>query len=145
MTYHGVVDPMPTVYIQFSGPSFQRLQVQQALTGAHRARGMMHRSLLPGHRGMLLSWPDDASSRKLWMRSTLISLDAIFIAANGTIVGILEYMAPESDDLETVGVPAQHVLEVNGGFVAEHGVAIGQRVFILPAGGLLAAMRSETP
>lgn len=144
MTYHSTADPMPTAYVQFSGRGSPRIQVQQALTFEHRKRGLMQRGFLPGHRGMLLSWETDGP-RRLWMRDTHIPLDMIFIAAGGTIAGIIQNVTPLSDAPQSVGNPAQHVLEVNAGFVAQHGVAVGQRISILPARGLLAATRSETP
>jgi uncharacterized membrane protein (UPF0127 family) len=89
----------------------------------------MYRTTLPADDGMLFSW-DQEQPRSFWMQNTCIPLDMLFIAGDGTIVGILEQV-PTLNTLPR-GVPcaAQHVLEVNAGWTRMHGVKPGQRIDI---------------
>ncbi len=89
--------------------------------------GLMNRSSLDENSGMLFVFDTD-ETHSFWMKDTLISLDMIFINAAKNIVFIEENATPLS---ETPIVPTEacrYVLEVNGGFVASHGVSVGDTV-----------------
>jgi uncharacterized membrane protein (UPF0127 family) len=105
------------------------VSVELALDDASHTRGLMYRTQLDPDAGMLFSWSRE-QPRSFWMMNTCIPLDMLFIAADGTIVGILEQV-PTLNTLPR-GVPcaAQHVLEVNAGWTREHGVVPGQKVDI---------------
>jgi uncharacterized membrane protein (UPF0127 family) len=62
------------------------------------------------------------------MKNTLIPLDIIFIAKDMTIAGIAENAEPLNESLRKVGKPSLYVLEVNGGWTKQHGVAAGAKV-----------------
>lgn len=89
----------------------------------------MYATALGENAGMLFSWPDEAI-RSFWMHNTCIPLDMLFIAADGTISGILEQVPPMNDEPRSIRCPTQHVLEVNAGWARRHGVEPGQRVVI---------------
>lgn len=76
---------------------------------------------------MLFSWPLE-EQRTFWMRNTCIPLDMLFIAADGTILGILEQVPVMNDGPRTVPCPAAHVLEVNAGWCRKRAVRAGMRV-----------------
>jgi uncharacterized membrane protein (UPF0127 family) len=107
------------------------VEVELARTDTHRARGLMYRTELDADAGMLFSWPT-ASLRSFWMRNTCLPLDMLFIAADGTIAGVLEQVPTLNERPRGVRCPAAHVLEVNAGYVRAHGVEPGQRIEITP-------------
>lgn len=129
------VDPtgpleLPMGAVQFSdAPSAPRVAVELALDDAARTRGLMYRTRLDADAGMLFSW-DREQPRSFWMLNTCIPLDMLFIAADGTIVGILEQVPTLNTAPRGVPCAAQHVLEVNAGWTRQHGVVPGQKVAI---------------
>jgi hypothetical protein len=99
--------------------------VEIADSDASRAKGLMMRTFLPQGKGMLFVWPEEAP-RTMWMKDTFISLDMIFIDAQGNIVGIVTDAVPH--DLSPLGTdrPARYVLEVPAGDAKRLGLAVGQ-------------------
>jgi uncharacterized membrane protein (UPF0127 family) len=99
--------------------------VEIADSDASRAKGLMMRTFLPQGKGMLFVWPEEGP-RTMWMKDTFISLDMIFIDAQGNIVGIVTDAAPH--DLSPLGTdrPARYVLEVPAGDAKRLGLAVGQ-------------------
>jgi uncharacterized protein len=89
----------------------------------------MFRTKLDADAGMLFSWNKE-QPRSFWMLNTCIPLDMLFIAADGTIVGILEQVPTLNTQPRGVPCAAAHVLEVNAGWTRLHGVAPGQKVDI---------------
>lgn len=102
-------------------------QVEIAADDAARARGLMHRKSLAPDRGMLFDFhtPRPVS---FWMRNTYISLDMIFIRADGRILSIARNTTPLSDQGVPSGGPVRAVLELVGGRAAEIGALPGDRV-----------------
>jgi len=120
--------PLPQGAVRFAdAPSAPRISVERALDDVARARGLMYRTRLDADAGMLFSW-DTEAPRSFWMRNTCIPLDMLFIAADGTIVGILEQVPTLNTLPRGVPCPAKHVLEVNAGWTRQHGVVPGQKV-----------------
>ncbi len=67
------------------------------------------------------------------MKNTLIPLDMLFVAADLTIVDIVEGAVPcEADPCPfyTSSAPFQYALEVNAGFVQDHGIRVGDGVVL---------------
>jgi uncharacterized membrane protein (UPF0127 family) len=110
-------------------PGQPAVEVEFAREPAHRERGLMFRTSLPSDAGMLFSWKTD-EVRHFWMHNTCIPLDMLFVAADGTILGILEQVPTLNDDSRSVPCPARHVLEVNAGYTRAHGIKPGQRIEI---------------
>jgi len=114
--------------VHFSdAPAEPQVTVELARTDPERSRGLMYRTALDGDHGMLFSW-DQEARRSFWMQNTCIPLDMLFIAADGTIVGILEQVPTLNTLPREVPCAAQHVLEVNAGWTRAHGVLPGQHV-----------------
>ena len=90
---------------------------------AKQARGLMFRKELGENEGMIFIFGND-SVRSFWMMNTLIPLDLIFAAKNGSIVDIKENFAPGTLTPYR-SEPASYVLEVNAGFVKKHGIKEG--------------------
>jgi len=63
-----------------------------------------------------------------WMKNTLIPLSIAYMDSEGRIVDIQD-MEPRYDEPPhyVSAEPAQYALEVNKGFLDEHGVKVGDR------------------
>ena len=122
----GCRDGGPMAVIRGSGGAVE-VSLEVAATPAERERGLMYRSSLAEGRGMLFVFDDD-QDRTFWMKNTLIPLDMLFIARDGTVVGVHPDATPYSTANISVGRPSRYVLEVPGGYAARHGIAAGARV-----------------
>ena len=107
------------------GPVDVALEV--AATPETQQRGLMYRSALADDHGMLFVFPID-SEHEFWMKNTLIPLDMLFIAHDGTIVAIHADAKPLSTAPISVGKVSRYVLEVPGGYAARRHIASGDRV-----------------
>jgi len=106
--------------------------VEIADTLDEQALGLMYRTALAQDHGMLFVFEDEAY-RTFWMKNTLLALDIVFIDADGIIVDSKQHFAPcdnEPCELYTSKEQSMYALEVNAGFVAAHGIDIGDRVNI---------------
>ncbi|MBN8521860.1 MAG: DUF192 domain-containing protein [Alphaproteobacteria bacterium] len=93
-----------------------------------RIKGLMHRESLDPQSGMLF-WLGSEKPVSFWMKNTLIPLDMIFIAKDGTITRIHENAQP----LDETPIPSHGavmaVLEINGGQASDMGIKPGDKVF----------------
>ena len=71
-----------------SGGREIKFDVDLALNDAQRSRGLMFREKLGPYEGMLFDFHQEAPV-SFWMKNTLIPLDMVFIAADGTVRHIL--------------------------------------------------------
>jgi uncharacterized membrane protein (UPF0127 family) len=101
--------------------------VEMAVTPEQHAKGLMFRRELPEGRGMLFDFRKEQPT-SFWMKNTYISLDMIFIRADGRILRVAENTAPLSEALVSSGGPVRAVLEVIGGTARKLGIAAGDRV-----------------
>ena len=122
----GCRDHGPVAAIRGPGGAVE-VSLEVAATPAERERGLMYRSSLAEGRGMLFVFDEDGN-HTFWMRNTLIPLDMLFIARDGTVVGIHANATPLSTANIAVGKPSRYVLEVPGGWAARHGISAGARV-----------------
>jgi uncharacterized membrane protein (UPF0127 family) len=105
----------------------QVFSVELAKTDKERETGLMYRKELADGRGMLFDFtPEQQVS--MWMKNTFISLDMIFIRADGRILRIAENTEPQSTKIISSGGLAKGVLEVIGGTAKKYGIAPGDRV-----------------
>jgi uncharacterized membrane protein (UPF0127 family) len=105
--------------------------VELAKTDRERERGLMYRKKLGEGRGMLFSFEEERVLT-FWMHNTCIPLDMLFIARDGTIVGIEESTPTMSDETFSPGCPASYVLEVDAGWARANGVVAGAKVALPP-------------
>jgi uncharacterized membrane protein (UPF0127 family) len=96
---------------------------------ADAERGLMYRTGLAAEQGMLFVWSDERI-RTFWMKNTCIPLDMLFIAGDGTIVGVIEEAPVLNEELLSIPCAASFVLEVNAGFTRHHGVTPGMKAAI---------------
>jgi uncharacterized membrane protein (UPF0127 family) len=110
-----------------SGDKRHAFQVEVMRTDEQRARGLMHRNYMPADRGMLFDFKA-VEPVAMWMQNTYISLDMLFIRADGTIARIAERTEPLSTRTIPSGEPVLSVLEINGGVSKTLGIKPGDRV-----------------
>ncbi|MDG4868476.1 DUF192 domain-containing protein [Guyparkeria sp. 1SP6A2] len=104
--------------------------VELANDPASRRRGLMHRSELPANRGMLFTYPDEAS-RSFWMKDVRFSLDLLFLDRHWRLVHLVEHAPPcTGNDCPGYGrgVEAQYVLELPAGTAARLALENGARL-----------------
>jgi uncharacterized membrane protein (UPF0127 family) len=101
--------------------------VEMATTEEEKTTGLMYRKELADGTGMLFDFsPEQQVS--MWMKNTYISLDMIFIRADGRILRIAENTEPLSTRIIPSGGLAKGVLEVIAGTAQKYGIAPGDRV-----------------
>jgi uncharacterized membrane protein (UPF0127 family) len=103
------------------------IDVEIARTPAEEQRGLMFRTKLGADKGMIFVWPTERI-RTFWMHNTCLPLDMLFLAKDGTIVGLLEQVPTLNDEPRQVNCPAAYVLEVNAGWSRRHGVKPGMKL-----------------
>lgn len=101
------------------------VKVAVASTMTARAKGLMGVSQMAADSGMLFLFADDRQ-RGFWMKDTPIPLSIAFLDASLKVV----FMADMTPNTTTVvggfnAPPMRYALEVNQGWFAAHGVAVG--------------------
>src|SRR5262245_23566585 len=104
-----------------------KFDVELALNDVERARGLMFREKLGPYEGMLFDFYREAPVG-FWMKNTLIPLDMVFIAGDGTIRHIHANAKPHSTDTIPSEYPVRAVLEINGGSARLLGIKPGDKV-----------------
>ena len=104
-----------------------RFDVEIAETDRQMARGLMFRTELAEDAGMLFDYrlPQPIA---MWMKNTLIPLDMLFVADDGTIVRIESWTTPLSLAAISSGGPVRAVIELKGGISERLGIRPGDRV-----------------
>lgn len=110
-----------------SGGREIKFDVDLALNDVERARGLMFRDKLGPYEGMLFDFYQEAPV-SFWMKNTLIPLDMVFIAADGTVRHVHSNAVPLSTDTIPSQFPVRAVLEINGGSAKLLGIKPGDKV-----------------
>ena len=105
----------------------QVFSVEMATTEQEKETGLMYRKELADGKGMLFDFSPEQQVA-MWMKNTYISLDMIFIRADGRILRIAENTEPLSTNIIPSGGLAKGVLEVIAGTAQKYGIAPGDRV-----------------
>ena len=104
-----------------------KFEVELATNDAERSRGLMYRKQLGAYDGMLFDFYQEMPV-SFWMKNTLIPLDMVFIAADGTVKHVHANAVPLSTDAVPSRFPVRAVLEINGGSAALLGIKPGDKV-----------------
>ncbi len=110
-----------------SGDSVHRFDIEIADEPQERSRGLMFREFLSPEAGMLFIYPNEQIA-SFWMKNTLIPLDMLFIANDGTILQISPNAVPHSLQPVQSEVPVRAVFEINGGQAGAMGIKVGDTV-----------------
>jgi uncharacterized protein len=118
--------PPPTAVF----PDGFAVKMSLAITPEEQERGLMFVEDLPDDRGMIFIYDAD-DIRPFWMKNCKISMDFIWLAANGSVVDITRDAPPcPGDPCPTFqsSAPSRYNLEVRGGLAAAHGLKTGDKV-----------------
>ncbi|NJW53782.1 DUF192 domain-containing protein [Salinimicrobium oceani] len=112
-----------------SGDTIQHLKLEIADNDYERETGLMYRQAMDQDQGMLFIFEQE-EPRGFYMKNTHIPLDLIFLNAQRKIVSISKNAQPES--LETIpsNLPAQYVLEINGGLSDQWNLETGDSLIL---------------
>ncbi len=108
------------------------LQVEVARTAAAREEGLMFRKTVT--RGMLFVF-DASQPLTFWMKNTLVPLDILFFADDGSLVSSTSMIPCVSDPCTYYksAAPARYALEMPAGFVSKNRVHKGWKLFLTAA------------
>ena len=102
-------------------------------TPSRREQGLMYITTLQPMTGMLFLFPEPRAV-SMWMKNTRISLDMLFVSADGHVIRIAPKTKPESlGTISSMGL-VTGVIEIAGGEAQRLGIRTGDRV-IHPAFG----------
>jgi uncharacterized membrane protein (UPF0127 family) len=111
--------------IKLQAGMFQ-IDAQVAQTPDQRSIGLMYRTDMPQHEGMLFVFEQPAT-QCFWMKNTILPLTAAFVADDGTIVNLAD-MKPQTTDSHCSLQPVRFVLEMHQGWFAKKGLKAGSRL-----------------
>lgn len=100
-----------------------QIDAQVAQQPSERQIGLMYRTAMPQHEGMLFIFEEPAT-QCFWMKNTILPLTAAFVADDGTIVNLAD-MKPQTTDSHCSTKPVRFVLEMNQGWFAKKGLKAG--------------------
>jgi hypothetical protein len=108
------------------------LTLQVAKTEEQRETGLMSVTNLPAHTGMVFVFDQDAPV-EFWMKDTLVPLDLVFVAADGTVRGVASNVPVVSEDTADDKIPrrggtAKYVIELPAGEARRDGITTGTRL-----------------
>ncbi|HVR47799.1 MAG TPA: DUF192 domain-containing protein [Candidatus Binatia bacterium] len=108
------------------------LTLEVARTEAQREYGLMNRTQIAPRTGMIFVFGGDAPVA-FWMKDTLVPLDMLFIAADGTVRRVFANVAVVPRSLPDADIPresdvAKYVIELSAGEAAKDGIAPGVRL-----------------
>ncbi len=103
-----------------------QIDAQVAQTPDQRSTGLMFRTEMPAHEGMLFVF-EQASTQCFWMKNTLLPLTAAFVADDGTVVNLAD-MKAQTTDSHCSSKPVRYVLEMHQGWFAKKGFKAGMRL-----------------
>ena len=108
------------------------IRAQVAATPDQRQIGLMFRTDMPAHEGMLFVF-EQPQPQCFWMRNTRLPLSIAFLGDDGTIVNIAD-MEPMTEESHCSTRPVRFALEMNKGWFAKRGLKAGMRISGAPFG-----------
>ena len=79
------------------------------------------------HTGMLFMFPENRPVT-MWMKNTYVSLDLLFLNAQGKIDYIAAGATPQSEKIIGPPTPEYAVLELKGGACEHFGIQVGDQI-----------------
>ena len=106
-----------TLQIATQDGQLHKIDVWVADTDARRMRGLMFVETLDDDAGMLFVYPQPQQI-SMWMKNTPLSLDMLFVTANGRVHRVVENTTPMSTDTVSSGGIVFAVIELKAGSAA---------------------------
>ena len=119
--------PRSTLQIATPDARLHTFRVWIAEDDARRARGLMFVRALGEQEGMLFIY-GEAHPVSMWMKNTYISLDMLFVGADGRVERVVENTEPESLKTIESKTPVLAVVELKAGTAARLKIRPGARV-----------------
>lgn len=110
-------------------------KVELALSGRQHSQGLMFRRHMARAAGMLFVYQPPRQVM-MWMKNTYISLDMLFIGADGRIAHIVERTVPLSTETISSGVEVVGTLELNAGVASRLGLKRGDKLTVEALSGV---------
>jgi len=131
-------DLLKLSFVSPDGTESPIYRLEIANTEAERSKGLMYRKPgdLAADRGMIFIFPEQ-KVRSFWMVNTYISLDMVFIANSGEVVGVLHDVPILNKKPRSIPKPAMYLVELLAGTAKSSGIEAGAKmkyVGVLPRG-----------
>lgn len=113
------------------------IRIEVADSDEKKQVGLMFRTSLDDGYGMLFPYPKPQEI-SMWMRNTYVSLDMVFIRADGIVHRVERNTEPMSEKIIASNGPAAAVLELKAGAAAHYQIGPGSKVehpLFAPASG----------
>jgi uncharacterized membrane protein (UPF0127 family) len=111
--------------VQLAG---QTISVTEASDDTTREKGLGGRASLAENEGMLFIFPQDGIY-PFWMKDMRFSIDILWLSDDGRIVYAVQDVSPDTyPNAFTPTSVARFVLELQAGWMAAHGVSVGDIV-----------------
>lgn len=120
--------------IETSAGVQHKITAYLAMTPNQRAHGLMFVRSLPSDYGMLFVY-DQPKIISMWMKNTVLSLDMLFIRADGTIANIVRDTRPGSLKSIAASENVTGVLELNAGTAKRLNIVAGDKIIYRAFGG----------
>lgn len=119
--------PQSLLAIRTSSGKVVNFKIWQADTPKREEQGMMFIREMDEHTGMLFMFPQNRPV-SMWMKNTYVSLDLLFMNAQGKIDYIAAKATPLSEAIIGPPTPEFAVLELKGGSCEQFGIKVGDKV-----------------
>ena len=119
--------PQSLLAIRTGSGKVVNFKIWEADTPKREEQGMMFIREMDEHTGMLFMFPENKQVI-MWMKNTYVSLDLLFLNAQGKIDYIAEKATPQSEARIGPRTPEFAVLELKGGACERFGIKVGDQV-----------------
>ena len=115
------------VIFNLNGELIKEYDIELADTPYERQTGLMYRTEMNSHNGMLFVF-EDSAIRSFYMKNTLISLDLIFLNESLEIISIYKNTTPYDESSIPSLAPAKYGLELRSGQSELHQFTEGMKI-----------------
>jgi uncharacterized protein len=119
--------PQSLLAIRTDSGKVVNFKIWEADTQKREEQGLMFIREMDEHTGMLFMFPENHPV-SMWMKNTYVSLDLLFLNAQGKIDYIAQRATPKSEAIIGPPTPEFAVLELKGGACEQFGIKVGDKV-----------------
>ncbi|HTB88795.1 MAG TPA: DUF192 domain-containing protein [Steroidobacteraceae bacterium] len=119
--------PQSLLAVRTSSGNVVNFKIWEADTQKREEQGMMYIREMDEHTGMLFMFPENRPVT-MWMKNTYVSLDLLFLNAQGKIDYIAARAIPKSEAIIGPPTPEFAVLELKGGACEQFGIKVGDKI-----------------
>jgi uncharacterized membrane protein (UPF0127 family) len=119
--------PQSLLAIRTGSGKVVNFKIWEADTQKREEQGLMFVREMDEHTGMLFMFPENHPV-SMWMKNTYVSLDLLFLNAQGKIDYIAQRATPKSEAIIGPPTPEFAVLELKGGACEQFGIRVGDKV-----------------